>query len=59
MSGEDKKDLIHEVNVAASLYNFDTDTKKEDEKHIHPEEGTMERELTDISLLYNLENKER
>lgn len=57
MSNNEKKDLMHEVNVAASLYNFDTDSKKDGEEHVHPAEGTMERELTDISLLYNLENK--
>lgn len=57
MSNNDKKDLIHEVNVAASLYNFDTDTKKAAEDKGHPAEGTLEKELADISLLYNLENK--
>lgn len=57
MSNEEKKDLIHEVNVAASLYSFDTDTKKPEETPAHPSNDTLERELTDISLLYNLENK--
>ena len=33
------------------------DTKKEEDAHAHLAEDTLERELTDISLLYNLENK--
>ena len=57
MSNNEKKDLVHEVNVAASLYSFNTDTKKEEDAHAHPAEDTLERELTDISLLYNPENK--
>ncbi len=57
MSNNEKKDLVHEVNVAAPLYSFNTDTKKEEDAHAHPAEDTLERELTDISLLYNLENK--
>ena len=59
MSENDKKDLIHEVNVASSLYGFDTETKTAEAEHKHPAEGTLERELTDVSLLYNLETKNK
>ncbi|MBS6517936.1 MAG: hypothetical protein KH353_07070 [Clostridium sp.] len=59
MSENDKKDLIHEVNVASSLYSFDTDTKTTEAEHKHPAEGTLERELTDVSLLYNLDTKNK
>lgn len=59
MSENDKKDLIHEVNVASSLYNFDTETKITESEHKHPAEGTLERELTDVSLLYNLDAKHK
>lgn len=59
MSEKDKKDLIHEVNVASSLYSFNTETKTTEENHKHPAEGTLERELTDVSLLYNLDTKNK
>ena len=36
MSENDKKDLIHEVNVASSLYSFDTETKTAEAEHKHP-----------------------
>lgn len=59
MPEKDKKDLIHEVNVASSLYNFNTETKTTEAEHKHPAEGTLERELTDVSLLYNLDTKNK
>lgn len=34
MSNNEKKDLVHEVNVAASLYSFNTDTKRK-RMHTH------------------------
>ena len=59
MSENDNNYLIHEVNVASSLYSFDAETKTAEAEHKHPAEGTLERELTDVSLLYNLETKNK